>query len=457
MRIRLGLSVLPLRFFYRLIARLAQPLLRRKLRLRARAEPLYGEHIAERFGDYTSSTAPQPGVRYWWLHAVSLGEVRAARPLIEAMRTAYPQWRLLLTSGTATGRAEGSGYLQQGDVQVWQPWDSCRVCRRFLRHYQPVCGLIMETEVWPNLLAVSREQGLPLVLVNARLSMQSLRKAQRLAWLARPAYRTFDLVLAQTQPDAQRLQQLGVAQERLQVTGNMKFDVSVDSALTAQGRQYRQNALRPFGTPPLIAMFASSREGEEQMLVQALRSRSVPGVLWLIVPRHPQRFDAVEQLLRSAGYGVCRRSSWAQTLAGADAEALAGGCSTLPANTVLLGDSMGEMPMYYSMADVALLGGSFAPLGGQNLIEALACGCPVLAGEHTFNFADVTAAAVQTGAALRTADMQTATAAVQKLAQQPQALLTIRKQARSFGAEHAGASRRNMQAIQQLLSCTDSH
>lgn len=435
--------------FYKLITCLAQPVLRRKLRRRAAAEPLYGEHIAERFGDYTLSPKPQPTTRYWWLHAVSLGEMRAARPLIAAMREAHPQWRLLLTNGTATGRAEGQQHLQQGDIQVWQPWDSPQICRRFLRHFQPACALIMETEIWPNLLTAARKQKVPLTLVNARLSARSLRKAQRLAWLARPAYQSFDLVLAQTQRDAERLLQLDISQNRIHITGNMKFDMPADETLAAQGKAYRRDILRRFTKPPLTVMFASSREGEEQMLTEALRHKPVPGVLWLIVPRHPQRFDAVEQLLRHAGYRVQRRSSQEQKTAATEPPTLSK-LPELPEKTILLGDSMGEMPMYYSMADVALLGGSFAPLGGQNLIEAMAYSCPVLAGAHTFNFADTTKAAVQAGAALRTPDMKAALETIQKLAQQPDALHALRSQAGAFGAEHTGATRRSMAAIQQL-------
>lgn len=441
------LSVVFIQYIYNLITRLAQPVLRRKLHRRATAEPLYGEHIAERFGNYTFSPKPQATMQYWWLHAVSLGEMRAAMPLIAAMREAHPQWRLLLTNGTATGRAEGQQYLQSGDIQVWQPWDSRHACQQFLRHFQPACALIMETEVWPNLLAATREQKVPLALVNARLSAQSLRKAQHLAWLARPAYQSFDLVLAQTQSDAERLRQLGVAQSRIQITGNMKFDIPTDETLTARGRKHRHNILHRFARPPLIAMFASSREGEEQMLTEALRHCAAPGVLWLIVPRHPQRFDAVEQLLTHAGYSVRRRS---RSLL--EQKTAAGELPEISEKTVLLGDSMGEMPMYYSIADVALLGGSFAPLGGQNLIEAMAYNCPVLAGEHTFNFADTTDAAVQAGAALRTTDMQGAVQAVQKLAQQPDTLHSLQNRAGTFGAAHAGATKRSMAAIKQLLS-----
>lgn len=431
---------------YNLITTLAQPLLRRKLCQRAKAEPLYGEHMPERFGDYAHSPSPQAGVQYWWLHAVSLGEVRAAKPLIDAMRQAYPNWRLILTNGTATGRAEGAKYLHDGDIQVWQPWDARTACTRFFQHYQPVCGVIMETEVWPNLLATAKQHTVPMALVNARLSEQSLRKAQRMAFLARPAYQSFDIVLAQTPADAQRLQALGV--QSIAITGNMKFDITTDASQAERGKQYKQQLLHSLsGLPnpkskPHIAMFASSREGEEHMLVDALQAQPTPDVLWLVVPRHPQRFDAVEQLFSNAGYNVLKRSAW-------DAHPAKDSESTLPNNTILLGDSMGEMPMYYSIADVALLGGSFAPLGGQNLIEAFAYGCPVIAGEHTFNFEAVTESAIESKAAMRTASVQLATKQVFALCKNASTLQEFRQHANNYGTTHKGATKRNVLALQK--------
>lgn len=332
----------PALWLYSAVTWAAQPLLRRKLRRRAVAEPGYGQAVGERFGYYPpplDSLAPHsdsdPSMRFVWIHAVSLGETRAAAILLAALRRELPGMRLLLTHGTATGRAEGEKLLQPGDVQVWQPWDTPGAVRRFLRQFRPAIGILMETEVWPNLVAGCRARGIPLVLANARLNARSLASAQRLGWLAGPAYRGLAAVWAQTEADAERLRALGAPVEG--VFGNLKFDVVPDAAQVARGRQWREGQRRP------VVLLASSREGEEALWLDALRGLgdARAEVQWLIVPRHPQRFDEVQQLLQDAGLRVSRRSTWALPPTDAD---------------VWLGDSLGEMALYYGLADVALLG-----------------------------------------------------------------------------------------------------
>ena len=437
----------------------AQPLLRRKLRRRAVAEPGYGEHIAERFGHYAPSLdslmpsdsrySADPCAPLVWIHAVSLGETRAAAILLTALRQQLPGMRLLLTHGTATGRAEGAKLLQPGDVQVWQPWDTRAAVARFLQRFRPSVGLLMETELWPNLVAACRAHGVPLALVNARLSEKSQRQAQRLAWLARPAYAALTAVWAQTELDAQRLRHLGAPVQG--VLGNLKFDVVPDAAQLAQGRAWRAHSPRP------VVLLASSREGEEALWLEnaldlaskqplshtghalaAIKSEvhQRQDVQWLIVPRHPQRFEAVAQLLESAGLRVSRRSQWTDAPAPAD---------------VWLGDSLGEMALYYGLADVALLGGSFAPLGGQNLIEAAACACPVVLGPHTFNFAEAADLACAAGAAQRVVDMAQGVAAACALAQERASLALARDTAAQFAQAHRGAAQATAAAAAQLL------
>ena len=437
----------------------AQPLLRRKLRRRAVAEPGYGEHIAERFGHYAPSLdslmpsdsrySADPCAPLVWIHAVSLGETRAAAILLTALRQQLPGMRLLLTHGTATGRAEGAKLLQPGDVQVWQPWDTRAAVARFLQRFRPSVGLLMETELWPNLVASCRAHGVPLALVNARLSEKSQRQAQRLAWLARPAYAALTAVWAQTEADAQRLRRMGAPVQG--VFGNLKFDVVPDAAPLAQGRAWRAHSPRP------VVLLASSREGEEALWLEnaldlaskqplsytglalaAIKSEvhQRQNVQWLIVPRHPQRFEAVAQLLESAGLRVSRRSQWTDAPAPAD---------------VWLGDSLGEMALYYGLADVALLGGSFAPLGGQNLIEAAACACPVVLGPHTFNFAEAADLACAAGAAQRVVDMAQGVAAACALAQERASLALARDTAAQFAQAHRGAAQATAAAAAQLL------
>ena len=442
------------RSLYSALVWAGQPLLRRKLRRRAQAEPGYAVAVEERFGRYTQPARdpardPAPLV---WVHAVSLGETRAAAILVAALRQARPDLRVLWTHGTATGRAEGAKHLQPGDVQVWQPWDTPGAVARFLRHFRPQLGVLMETEIWPNLVAGCRAHGVPLALANARLSDKSLRQAQRLTWLARPAYAGLTAAWAQTEADAQRLRSLGARVDG--VFGNLKFDAQPEPRLLAQGQAWRAQVGRP------VVLLASSREGEEALwwvawgpvlkqkqaldqqnpAVVAIKSGvnadAQSPVQWLIVPRHPQRFDAVAVELAQAGLTVSRRSQW--------------GLQPKPAD-VWLGDSLGEMALYYGLADIALLGGSFAPLGGQNLIEAAACGCPVVLGPHTFNFAEAAEQACAAGAAVRVADMAEAIAQVQAWMADAPALARARRAAENFAQAHRGAAAAMAQAALPYL------
>jgi len=452
-----------IRGLYSCLMWLAQPLLKRKLMRRSAMEPGYGQFINERFGRYAEPVAAHMGPTVW-LHAVSLGETRAVAVLVTALRERLPGMRLLLTHGTATGRAEGVKLLQAGDLQAWQPWDTPGAVQRFLKHFKPDLGVLMETEVWPNLVHGCQRQRVPLVLVNARLSDKSLRQAQRLAWLARPAFAALTAVWAQTPQDAQRLQSLGAKVQG--VTGNLKFDAAPNAEQLALGQQWRAQLARP------VVMFASSREGEELALLEILNkarhfrpeggpptgdgthpmggtpvrswtpvgaapSPRWPAVQWLIVPRHPQRFDAVATLIESHGFAVQRRSSWGPGGPGAAA-------AEKPA--IWLGDSLGEMALYYGLADAALLGGSFEPLGGQNLIEAAACGCPVVMGPHTFNFAEAAEQALAAGAALRVADLGQAVNGLGALLG-ADTLATARQAAQRFAQSHQGAAQRLADAV----------
>lgn len=421
------------RAVYSLLARVLQPLLRRKLARRGRAEPGYLVAVEERFGDYDAPALPADG-RTVWIHAVSLGETRAAAVLLKELRAQWPALRLLLTHGTATGRAEGAGLLLEGDVQVWQPWDTPEAVQRFLAHFQPRVGILMETEVWPNLSAACAAGGVPLVLANARLSEKSLRQALRMAWLSKPAYRSLAAVWAQTEDDAARLRQLGAPVQG--VYGNLKFDATPDAALLERGRVWRAALGRP------VVMFASSREGEEQMLLEALRAagEAARAVQWLIVPRHPQRFDEVADLFARQGYSLARRSLW-------------GAQPTLVEQSVdvWLGDSLGEMALYYGLSDVALLGGSFAPLGGQNLIEAAACACPVVMGPHTYNFDEAASLALEAGAARRCADMAAAVECALVLLRSPGRQESMARAASRFAKANRGAAARTREALAAWL------
>ena len=421
------------RIAYATLLALIAPAYVLRLWWRGRAEPLYRVAIGERFGRYRD--APTAGAI--WVHAVSLGETRAASALIDALRAIKPDLKLLLTHGTATGREAGKALLRVGDRQAWLPYDTPNVVRRFFGHFQPSVGVLMETEVWPNLLLAARDRGTPMVLANARLSSRSERKGRRLDALLRPAVDSLALVLAQTDDDAKRLSASGA--RNVVVSGNLKFDMTPDAAQLACGHVWREAIGRD------VVLAAVTREGEEAPLLAAWSEHPGPRPLLLVVPRHPQRFDEVAALVRAAGFTLARRSEWAGAppveAVGAD---------------VWLGDSIGEMALYYAVAQVALLGGSFAPLGGQNLIEAAACGCPIVMGPHTFNFAQAAEVAREAGAATRVSDIAAGVAAATALVA-PGARDARDEQssrALAFALRHRGVAARTAERILELAGGT---
>ncbi len=417
---------------YSMLLAALKPVYLLRLWWRGRSEPLYRHAMAERLGAYKG----KPSAGWIWVHAVSLGETRAAAALIEALRAVRPGVRVLLTHSTATGREAGQALLKDGDEQAWLPYDTPGVVHRFFKQFRPAAGVLMETEIWPNLLHAAKRHGVPIVLANARLSEKSQRQGQRLDAVLRPAVRKLSLVLAQTELDAQRLRDAGA--QRVLVSGNLKFDMNPDAALLARGRDWRVAVNRP------VLLAAVTREGEEAMLLAAW-ARQVEALavkpLLLVVPRHPQRFDEVAALLQSAGLTLARRSGWGDVPSAAALQADA-----------WLGDSMGEMPLYYATAQVALLGGSFAPLGGQNLIEAAACGCPVVMGPHTFNFAQAAELAQTAGAAIRVSDMERGLAEALALLQDVGRGQDVSARALGFAAMHRGAAQRMALEIDALVA-----
>jgi 3-deoxy-D-manno-octulosonic-acid transferase len=373
-----------------------------------------------------------------WIHAVSLGETLAAQPLIEALRAQRPASRFLITHGTATGRAAGAALLQPGDAQAWLPYDTPAAVKRFLRTQRPALGVLMETEIWPALMHGAQSAAVPMVLANARLSERSLRKGLRLAHLMQPAVAGFTRVLAQTASDAARLISAGATPAVVHTMGNLKFDLTPPAALHERGAAW--HAQLQTAHPRSVVLMASSRAGEEAALLAAWLALPMPRPLLLLVPRHPQRFAEVQALLAAAGLFTVRRSSWGAAPPAAVATA-----------DVWLGDSVGEMPLYYAAADVALLGGSFEPLGGHNLIEAAACACPLVMGPHTFNFSDAAELSLAAGAGLREATMAQAVQRAVLLAANRAERDTMAAAAQAFAAQHRGAAARMAAQVLQLL------
>ncbi|WP_343728696.1 lipid IV(A) 3-deoxy-D-manno-octulosonic acid transferase [Duganella sp.] len=424
-----------MRVLYSLMWWLALPLVLTRLWLRGRQEPGYRQHWGERLGFYGRATPAAGPVL--WVHAVSVGETRAAEPLIDALLAEYPQSRIILTHMTPTGRATGKAlFAKHGErlQQSYLPYDTGSMVSRFIRHFQPQVCILMETEVWPNLIAVCNARSVPVVLANARLSERSLRKASRLGALLLNAARGISLVAAQTDADARRIRSLGV--ERVEITGSIKFDVVVPEAALAIGAALRS----AIGQRPVL-LCASTREGEEELILSAFtaaRAALPADILLLIVPRHPQRFDEVEKMIAAHGLQVQRRSQLA--LEGGQLQA-----------DVLLGDSMGEMFAYYAACDVAFVGGSLQPLGGQNLIEPAALGKPVLIGQHTFNFELVSEDALAAGGAQRITDAADLMSAAAHLLNDSSARAAMGQNALSFANQHRGATRRTLALLKDLV------
>lgn len=415
-----------MRLIYAFLLALVFPLIPLRLAWRARRQPEYLQHVGERLGRFHGETAARDDAPYIWLHAVSVGETRGAAPLVRALRQKHPTHRILLTHMTPTGRAAGAALFGKDGhiVQAYLPYDYAWAIKRFLRHFQPRVGVVMETEIWPNMVHECAQRGVPLYLVNARLSEKSFTRYQRVGGLIRDTLQALTAIAAQTEEDEQRFRDLGAA--RVIVCGNLKFDVDPPASLRPLGAELRARCGQRS-----VLLAASTRDGEEALLLDH-NLHQLPNTLLVIVPRHPQRFDEVAALLEARGVTYVRRSANA---------AVPGSAS------VLLGDSMGEMAAYYAACDVAFIGGSLLPFGGQNLIEACAEGKPVLIGPHTYNFAQVTLQAIAAGAALRVQDAA-------DLARKALALLThtevtsrMHGAALEFSRTYRGATQRTMDVI----------
>jgi 3-deoxy-D-manno-octulosonic-acid transferase len=423
-----------MRLFYSFMWWLALPLVLGRLWWRGRKEPGYRRHLGERLGFYGRKPSPRLTIM---VHAVSVGETRAAEPLVEALLHAWPDCRVLLTHMTPTGRATGKAlFSKHGDrvIQSFLPYDTRFMVGRFLRHFQPAICILMETEVWPNLIAGCAAHLVPVALVNARLSERSLRRGRRFGGLMMEAARGITLAAAQTEADATRIASLGAP--RVAVTGSIKFDVVPPEALLRTGAMLRARfAQRP------VLLCASTREGEEALILDAWRAlaHKPPGMLLLLVPRHPQRFDEVARLVGERGLSLARRSALPES-----------GNGSVDSD-VLLGDSMGEMFAYFAACDCAFIGGSLLPLGGQNLIEACAVGKPVLVGEHTFNFLQATEEAVEAGAALRVPDAAALMSAAAELLRDDTARARMGEQALAFAGRHRGATSRTVELLRQFI------
>ena len=414
-----------MRYLYSLLFLLLLPLILLRLYWKGRQLPAYRQHIGERLGFY-----PPVSGRYIWLHAVSVGETRAAAPLVRQLQQRYPGFSLLLTQMTPTGRETAQQLFGDSVRCIYLPYDLPWITRRFLQHFRPAFGILMETEIWPNLIDQCQRLNVPLYLANARLSERSAKGYAKLQKLVHPAFAGLTRIAAQTADDARRLSEVGANQPL--VCGNIKFDVAPPLDLDQQ----RARLVSLLGENRQVLLWASTREGEEVQLLDAFQQLHWPeNLLLLVVPRHPQRFEEVANQISQRGLSLQKRSAGLP----------------IAANTrVVLGDSMGEMFAYFSVANVAIIGGSIQPLGGQNLIEACAVGTPVLFGPHMFNFAEASRLALEAGAA------QQAESALDLLTQAHALLLDPSRQKQmgaagvAFAQSHRGATQRIIDLLPDL-------
>ena len=414
------------RLVYALAWAVAAPLVLARLAWRSRRQPGYREALGERFGFYRAAGP----ARRIWIHAVSVGETRAAAPLIAALARRYPAHRILLTHMTPTGRATGTELFGDSVERAWLPYDTRFAVRRFLAHFRPEAGIVMETEVWPRLLEECARAGVPVALVNGRLSERSARRYARVPALARWGFGNLVGVAAQTEADAQRFRALGARD--VAVTGNVKFDLEVPAAMVALGARLRAR----IGERP-VWVAGSTREGEEALLLQALARLPDEGALLVLVPRHPQRFDEVAQLAAARGFAVARRSE---------------GDAPVPrAVRVLVGDSMGEMLAYYAAGDLAIMGGSLLDFGSQNLIEPAALARPVIVGPSSYNFAEAAEGAIAAGGAVRVADSGEALRVAAELTRDGARRKAMGERAGAFVEQHRGAVQRLMARLEPWL------
>lgn len=388
-----------MRVLYTILFYLCLPLILLRMLWRGLRAPAYFHRWNERFGLGLKLKNTQPII---WVHAVSVGEVEATRPIISALKTQYPQHQLLITTMTPTGSERVRQHYGDSVLHCYLPYDIPFAVKRFLDATQPVFGLIMETELWPNLIATCHKKNIPLVLANARMSARSARGYQKLAKLTRTTIQKLTLIAAQTNEDRDRFKQLGADITKVHAIGNLKYEITLPASLLEQAEAMRAM----WGNRP-VCIAASTHEGEEEIILNASKQvrAQFPDLLLIIVPRHPERFDRAAALSQRAGFRIVRRSE--KRLCSSDVQ-------------VLIVDSMGELPLFYGTSDIAIIGGSLVPHGGHNLLEPAALSRPIITGPHYFNFNEITKQFLNAGAAIEVQNSQQLAQKIIELLNNPQ-------------------------------------
>ncbi|MGX9862009.1 lipid IV(A) 3-deoxy-D-manno-octulosonic acid transferase [Pseudomonas moraviensis] len=414
------------RTLYTVLFYLGLPLVAIRLWLRARKAPAYAKRIGERFT--LGMPTLQPGGI--WVHAVSVGESIAAAPMIRALLQRYPALPITVTCMTPTGSERIQAlFANEPRIQhCYLPYDLPCAAARFLDRVQPRLAVIMETELWPNHIHQCAKRGIPVALANGRLSERSARGYGRFSKLTAPMLAEMSLFAIQTEAEAQRFRDLGARPQTVEVTGSIKFDLTIDPQLLQRAAELRSQ-WQAQDRPVWIA--ASTHEGEDEVLLDAHRRllSSHPDALLILVPRHPERFNSVFELCQCEGFATVRRSTGANV----DAQ-----------TSVLLGDTMGELLFLYALADSAFVGGSLVPNGGHNLLEPAALAKPVLSGPHLFNFLDIAAQMREAGALVEVDDAEGLAIEVQRLFELP-------RDAQRMAEAGLAVMRRNQGALQRLL------
>ncbi|MCC6302064.1 MAG: lipid IV(A) 3-deoxy-D-manno-octulosonic acid transferase [Gammaproteobacteria bacterium] len=419
-----------MRFLYTLLLYAALPVVLLRLWRRGARNPAYRRRWSERFGFFPH--APAAGAL--WIHAVSVGEAIAAFPLVHALRRRYPQRPIVFTTTTPTGSERVLREFGAGVLHGYLPYDLPGAVARFLARARPALAVVLETELWPNMYAACAARRIPLIVANARLSERSAAGYRRVARLTRATLERITLVAAQGDADAARFLALGAPAGRVRAIGNLKFDLTPPTDLVERGAALR----RALGETRPVWIAASTHEGEEEQVLDAYtaaRAR-VPRLLLVLVPRHPERFDRVAALCAARGYTVVRRSE--QRPCDADTD-------------VFLGDSMGELMLFYAAADVAFVGGSLVPTGGHNPLEPAALARPVLHGPHMFNFEEIGRLLREAGGSREVADAAELALALEELLAQSGCSVAMGEQARSVVLQNRGALERLLQIIDDLI------
>lgn len=427
-----------MRYLYSALFYLLMPVILLRMLLRSRSAPAYKERLPERLGFFAAPQergTQQQNRRTIWVHAVSVGETLAAASLIENLLQLYPQHSVVVTTTTPTGSERVTALFGERVFHVYAPWDTPGAVKRFINRVRPALLLIMETELWPNMLHYTHAAGCRIVLANARLSQKSARGYARFDRLTRGMLKQLDVVACQSRADGDRFLALGLEPRQLHITGSIKFDLELDGELRDGATQLRDS----WGLKQrCIVVAASTHPGEDEQILTAFAQLRlvIDNCLLVIVPRHPERFDSVHAQCIAAGWKVQRRSS---------------GIAPGPGDDIVVGDTMGELLLLLGCSSVAVIGGSLVNHGGHNVLEAAAWGVPVVTGPHMFNFSEISDLLVEAGAMIRLTDPIELADCLTALLQNPQRRKEMGEAGQRVVADNRGAKKHLLELIDKQI------